>query len=71
MCKQIAIDLGFDMSHGRLDVSVHPFTGGPGPDDVRMTTRYKADDLTEGISCAQRRCALPSKCVLFLPPIVG
>ena len=34
----------------RLDVSVHPFTGGAHPTDVRMTTRYKAEDLTEGLS---------------------
>ena len=31
--------LGFDFDHGRLDVSLHPFTGGV-PDDVRITTRY-------------------------------
>ncbi len=27
LCKDIALDLGFDISKGRLDVSVHPFTG--------------------------------------------
>ena len=26
MCKDIAVDLGFDLNKGRLDVSVHPFT---------------------------------------------
>ncbi len=31
--------IGFDMEHGRLDISHHPFCGGV-PDDVRMTTRY-------------------------------
>lgn len=31
LCKQIAIDLGFDLNNGRLDVSVHPFTGGAHP----------------------------------------
>ena len=50
MSKEIAIKLGFDMSKGRLDVSVHPFTGGCGPNDVRMTTRYKANDLAEGLT---------------------
>ncbi|CAN0015817.1 unnamed protein product [Sphacelaria rigidula] len=39
LCKDIAERLGFDMNRGRLDVSVHPFTGGPGPSDVRITTR--------------------------------
>jgi len=28
LCKDIAVDLGFDLDRGRLDVSVHPFTGG-------------------------------------------
>jgi carboxypeptidase Taq len=31
--------VGFDFTHGRLDVSTHPFCGGV-PTDVRMTTRY-------------------------------
>lgn len=43
---------GFDLENGRLDVSVHPFTGGAHPTDVRMTTRFKADDLTEGLTGA-------------------
>jgi len=41
---------GFDLENGRLDVSVHPFTGGAHPTDVRMTTRFKAHDLTEGLT---------------------
>jgi carboxypeptidase Taq len=36
--------LGFDFSHGRLDVSLHPFCGGT-PDDVRLTTRYDEADF--------------------------
>jgi carboxypeptidase Taq len=36
--------LGFEFDHGRLDVSLHPFCGGT-PDDVRITTRYDADDF--------------------------
>ena len=31
-------------------MSVHPFTGGACPADVRMTTRFKAEDLLEGIT---------------------
>ena len=27
MCEKIAVELGFDKKKGRLDVSVHPFTG--------------------------------------------
>ncbi len=36
--------LGFDFDAGRLDVSAHPFSGGV-PEDVRITTRYRDDDL--------------------------
>ncbi|MCH4089756.1 carboxypeptidase M32 [Acetobacter sp.] len=36
--------VGFDMARGRLDVSAHPFCGGA-TDDVRITTRYEADDF--------------------------
>lgn len=28
LCNTIAKELGFDLERGRLDVSVHPFTGG-------------------------------------------
>eukprot|EP00457_Paulinella_chromatophora_P002272 gb/GEZN01002276.1/.p1 GENE.gb/GEZN01002276.1/~~gb/GEZN01002276.1/.p1 ORF type:complete len:751 (-),score=111.68 gb/GEZN01002276.1/:302-2518(-) len=52
LCNEIALDLGFDLERGRLDVSVHPFTGGSGPTDVRMTTRFKEHDLSEGITGA-------------------
>jgi carboxypeptidase Taq len=52
LCKQIALDLGFDETKGRLDVSVHPFTGGTHPTDVRMTTKFKVNDFTDGLSGA-------------------
>lgn len=52
LCHKIAVALGFSLDSGRLDVSVHPFTGGAHPTDVRMTTRFKQDDLTEGITGA-------------------
>lgn len=41
MCAEIAKAIGFDFEKGRLDVSVHPFTGGSHPTDVRITTRYR------------------------------
>jgi carboxypeptidase Taq len=31
--------MGFDLEAGRQDKSIHPFTGGPGGFDVRLTTR--------------------------------
>lgn len=50
LCDTIAKEMGFNTERGRLDVSVHPFTGGAHPTDVRMTTRFKADDMTEGLT---------------------
>lgn len=38
--------IGFDFSAGRLDVTAHPFCGGAGPRDVRLTTRYAAEDFS-------------------------
>lgn len=52
LCKEVAVDLGFDLDKGRLDVSVHPFTGGAHPTDVRMTTRFKSGDIMEGLTGA-------------------
>jgi carboxypeptidase Taq len=37
----VATAFGFDWTRGRQDKSVHPFTGGSGPDDVRITTRFE------------------------------
>mmetsp|Transcript_14162 Transcript_14162/g.36692 ORF Transcript_14162/g.36692 Transcript_14162/m.36692 type:complete len:567 (+) Transcript_14162:1-1701(+) len=47
--RELAELLGFDTSKGRVDVSVHPFTGGTHPTDVRITTRYKEEDMREGM----------------------
>ena len=43
--KAAAAAIGFDFSAGRLDVTDHPFCGGAGPRDIRLTTRYRADDF--------------------------
>jgi len=40
--------IGFDFTHGRLDISAHPFCGGT-PDDVRITTRYNEDDFAKAL----------------------
>ncbi|HEX4354360.1 MAG TPA: carboxypeptidase M32 [Polyangiales bacterium] len=40
--------VGFDMAHGRLDISHHPFCGGV-PADVRVTSRYDENDFTSGM----------------------
>ncbi len=46
--ERIMTAIGFETAFGRLDVSHHPFSSGV-PDDVRITTRYKADDFTESL----------------------
>ena len=40
--------MGFDFERGRLDESAHPFCGGV-PDDIRLTARYEAADVTSGL----------------------
>lgn len=40
--------LGFDFAAGRLDESTHPFSGGV-PEDTRLTTRYRDDDLMQSL----------------------
>lgn len=42
--RKLMQQLGFDMTHGRLDVSTHPFCGGA-THDVRLTTRYEEADF--------------------------
>lgn len=42
-CKYILKEIGYDFDAGRLDESVHPFTIGFNPGDVRVTTRYSED----------------------------
>ncbi len=40
--------LGFEFEHGRLDESLHPFSGGV-PDDVRITMRYDEADFAKAL----------------------
>ncbi len=41
--------IGYDFHAGRLDTTVHPFTIGVGPGDVRITTRFLSDDPFSGL----------------------
>jgi carboxypeptidase Taq len=43
--KEISAAMGFDYNAGRLDTTTHPFCGGAGPGDVRITTRYAKNDF--------------------------
>ncbi len=40
--------VGFDLTHGSLSVSHHPFCGGV-PTDVRITTRYKTSEFLSSL----------------------
>ncbi len=48
MCRALAGRAGLDWAHARLDRSIHPFCGGT-PTDVRITTRYDADDPSRAL----------------------
>ena len=47
--RQVVEAMGVDLDRGRLDLSTHPFCGGAGPGDVRMTGRFDAKDLRPGL----------------------
>jgi carboxypeptidase Taq len=40
--------VGFDLTHGSLSISHHPFCGGV-PSDVRITTRYRTSDFLSAL----------------------
>jgi carboxypeptidase Taq len=41
--------MGFDFDRGRIDVSAHPFTATLGASDIRITTRYRKNNLISAI----------------------
>ena len=47
---EVLAALGFDTRAGRLDVSIHPFSGGIAPHDTRITTRYRTTHFPEALS---------------------
>jgi len=46
LARRLMQAAGFSFDYGRLDTSAHPFCGGGGHDDVRITTRYDETDFT-------------------------
>jgi carboxypeptidase Taq len=48
LCRGVALRLGLDFAHARLDQSAHPFSGGT-PTDVRITTRYDETDFASAL----------------------
>lgn len=49
LARNVAAAFGFDFGRGRLDEAVHPFCGGAGPWDVRITTRWNDRYLADGL----------------------
>ncbi len=45
LLRAVLGELGYDPHSWRLDDAPHPFAQSPGPGDVRLTTRYRSDDL--------------------------
>ncbi len=50
MNEKIITKMGFDLEHGRIDQSVHPFTMSFGPSDVRITSRFKENEWFQGLA---------------------
>ncbi len=47
--RMVVEQIGFDFSRGRLDSSAHPFCGGAGCNDTRMTTRYSLNCVNDAL----------------------
>ena len=43
--EMVVSKMGFDMDSGRIDKTTHPFADGLHPNDVRITTRYRLNDV--------------------------
>ena len=48
LCRHMAEAVGFDFLSGRLDATLHPFSGGI-PEDSRITTRYDETNFTSSL----------------------
>jgi carboxypeptidase Taq len=51
-CSKVVKTMGFDKEQGLLDESVHPFTIGLHPTDVRLTSRFNSDELLKSITAS-------------------
>ncbi len=46
----VSSKMGFNFDCGRMDISTHPFETSFNPEDVRITTRYRKEDLFYSLS---------------------
>lgn len=49
LVRELLQEMGFDFQRGRLDETAHPFCCTLGFDDVRLTNRYREDDLVPAV----------------------
>lgn len=49
LCAIAVQTIGFDLSRGRIDETVHPFCGTAGPNDIRLTTHYFEDFINASL----------------------
>lgn len=47
LSEQLVTAIGFDRDNGRIDVSVHPFSSSMSATDVRITSRFRADEWSQ------------------------
>ena len=71
LCHKIAVAMGFSLENGRLDVSVHPFTGGAAPPHGKVPFAVERHLAAAPWRCRDR-CTLaragPRRCVPLLSP---
>jgi carboxypeptidase Taq len=50
LSETLVTSIGFNPNHGRIDVSVHPFTSTMSSSDVRITSRFREDEWYQGLA---------------------
>ena len=50
LSEKLVTSIGFNPNHGRIDVSVHPFTSTMSSNDVRITSRFREDEWYQGLA---------------------
>jgi carboxypeptidase Taq len=54
--EQVIARYGYDFNRGRQDKTHHPFMTRLGPADIRITTRFREDDLGDGLFSTLHEC---------------
>jgi len=50
LSEQLVTAIGYDRGHGRIDVSVHPFSSSMSASDVRITSRFREEEWYQGLA---------------------